>query len=802
MADQDIPNVDREISLLPEDIRADMAERGRNDLYYFSKAIMGFHEVVPHTHGSLCVFLDRHPARFKMVLMPRGHFKTSVATISRVTQKAVADPNQRILLVNEVADNARNFLSSIEQHFESNRVLRALYSSVIPKDVRKVPWNAQEMRLNREVRVPENTIEAMGIESALTSKHFTHITFDDVISEDAAISQATMEAAITRTSRVTSLMVNPNNNTADLIGTRWALHDVYSAWKARYGDKMGVFVRAAIKDGLPIFPELISLDTLAQVRKDLGEYMFSCNPEEAPVLMADWTSKPIAEIRVGDVVVGFEFPDGPEKMRTVPTRVLAIGSRVAKVFKITMMSGRVIRCTEDHHWMCDISHRKDRPHLLYRPAKIGQQMHYVCDPSIPEPNPEANMGWLAGMFDGEGSVGGKLTSGSGAHLVIAQSKAVNRPIYDEIGRQLDLLGLKYDTRDDMYVFGTSREDRRRFLNWCWPFVKSDRVWTSLFGARAITEQDTPIAIEPDGEETVYSFQTETGNYVCWGYASRNCLYMNNPRDVANQDFNIQDIRFWRWSSDEEHVVLYGRDGEIVREWPIEKLDITTTVDLAVAEKITSDCNSIVTVGVSPMGEAIVLDSWTRRCTPLEVIEHLFWVKTRWAVRAFGIEGVVYQKAFKYFLRAECERRGVYMNIVELKQLPSKRSTGNNSKETRIRGLQPIAATGRLYILPTQHELRNELADFPLGEHDDTIDALSMQLQLWRGFLSPARMAKYKASEQALIHRVRAGMVSELDLGMHFDRPRKGADIPHPDDLGIEIPQFSDFQEVSMEDYRG
>lgn len=556
MADQDIPNVDREITLLPEDIRADIAERGRNDLFYFAKAIMGFKDITPHTHGPLCVFFDKHPARFKMCLMPRGHFKTSVATISRVTQKVVRDPNARVLLVNEVADNAQNFLSSIEQHFEANRILRALYSSVIPKDVRKVPWNAREMRLNRDVRVPENTIEASGIESTLTSKHFTHITFDDVISEDAAISQTTMENAISRTSRVTSLMVNPNDNTADLIGTRWALHDIYSVWKSRYGDKMGQFVRAAVKDGLPIFPELISLETLAQIRKDMGEYMFSC------------------------------------------------------------------------------------------------------------------------------------------------------------------------------------------------------------------------------------------------------LYMNNPRDVANQDFNVQDIRFWRWSSDEEHVVLYGKDGTIEREWHISKLDITTTVDLAVAEKITSDRNAIVTVGVSPLGEAIVLDAWAKRCTPLEVIEHLLSIRTRYAVRAFGIEGVVYQKAFKYFLKAECERRGVYMNIVELRAMPSKRGTGNNSKETRIRGLQPVAATGRLYILPTMHDLRNELADFPLGEHDDVADALSMQLQLWRGFLSPARMAKYKASENALIHRIHSGTMSELDLVMQDGSPARGADIPSLDDLGIELPQFGPQTEVSIEDYYG
>lgn len=89
MADVDIPLLDDKIASLPEDIRQDLATRGKNDLYFFSKAIMGFRDIVPHCHMPLCVFLDSHPSHFKLVLMPRGHYKTSIATISRVTQRSV-----------------------------------------------------------------------------------------------------------------------------------------------------------------------------------------------------------------------------------------------------------------------------------------------------------------------------------------------------------------------------------------------------------------------------------------------------------------------------------------------------------------------------------------------------------------------------------------------------------------------------------------------------------------------------------------------------------------------------------------
>jgi len=545
MADQDIPLLDKEIVLLPADIRQDLAEKGKTDLYYLSKAILGYSDMTPTCHGPLCVFHDQHPAQYKLTLYPRGHYKTSVITIGKNIQKVVKDPNERILIVNETTGNAENFLTAISEHFEQSAILRALYSDVIPKKYKT--WSSKELLFNRTWRGPEPTISAMGMTSALTSKHFTHISIDDPISEEAIKSENVMKDAITRIDKITSLMVNPNTDTFDLTGTRWGLHDIYSVFMRKYGDKMAKFIRVALLDGQPIFPELISLETLAQARTNMGEYMFSC------------------------------------------------------------------------------------------------------------------------------------------------------------------------------------------------------------------------------------------------------LYMNNPRDIANQDFNVQDLKFWRWSTDESKVVLYDRNGDVEDVWPIEKLDITVSVDLAVSEKITSDRNAIVTCGVSPKGQAIVLDTWVRRCTPLEVIESLLALKVRFQPRVFGIEGVAYQKAFKYFLRAECERRGTYMNIQELKAIPSRKGTGSNSKEMRIRGLQPIAATGRLYINPQQHILRTELADFPLGEHDDAIDALAHQLVMWRGFLAPERMLKYKESEARLMQRAISG-----DLpGWEQPVSRNPQDIPHPDDLGIEIPHFSQWQNFEI-----
>ena len=500
--DKDIPYIDEDLARVPEDIRRDLAEQGRNDLYFFAKGILGYKDMTMKCHGPTCAFLDNNPAQFKLLLKPRGHYKTSVATIARPLQKVCRNPEVRLLIANETATNAERFLSAIKQHCEGNKRFRALYSSVIPTDVKKVRWSSKELEFVRQGAYPEPTIDTVGMTGAWTSRHFDHMTFDDIISEEAAKSEKVMFDVINRISKLFSLMVNPEVGTFDLVGTRWAFWDVYSYMIKWLGPKMAKLIRAAIEDGEPIFPEKFSLETLAEIRNSphMGEYMFSCQ------------------------------------------------------------------------------------------------------------------------------------------------------------------------------------------------------------------------------------------------------YMNNPRNPELQDFNINDLRFYRWSSSGEDIVLYNPEGEIRAIVPVDALDITVTVDPAAAERITSDRNGITVTGVTPEGDVIVLHAVGIRCSPVEVINHLIKLQERYSPRVFGIEAVTYQATLKYHLTAECERRGVYINVVDI-------PTPIIKKPARIRGLQPIVATGHMYIDPAMHMLRNEFSEFPLGEHDDVIDSLAMHQSLWRGLMSSQRWNKYKESEARLLARI-------------------------------------------------
>jgi predicted phosphoadenosine phosphosulfate sulfurtransferase len=64
-------------------------------------------------------------------------------------------------------------------------------------------------------------------------------------------------------------------------------------------------------------------------------------------------------------------------------------------------------------------------------------------------------------------------------------------------------------------------------------LTTEGAWLGLGGR--FRSKDRIVSIEPDGEELVYSMQTTTGNYVAWGYASKNCALYSLLYRLGHQD---------------------------------------------------------------------------------------------------------------------------------------------------------------------------------------------------------------------------------------------------------------------------
>jgi len=196
-----------------------------------------------------------------------------------------------------------------------------------------------------------------------------------------------------------------------------------------------------------------------------------------------------------------------------------------------------------------------------------------------------------------------------------------------------------------------------------------------------------------------------------------CQYQNEPFDPEHMTFDPAWLRYYeldRWTLEEGHVLLHF----IGVPKPVKCIPVIL-VDPAISERDTACRTAVVCAGLDEAGRILVLEAWAQRSQPLLMIEKIFEMAERWDPICVAIESVAYQRALKGFIEAECMRRRRWLNIREV--VPGSRTT----KETRIRGLQPYASRGELWLRrSTCNLLIEEFESFPLAATVDLIDALS------------------------------------------------------------------------------
>lgn len=187
------------------------------------------------------------------------------------------------------------------------------------------------------------------------------------------------------------------------------------------------------------------------------------------------------------------------------------------------------------------------------------------------------------------------------------------------------------------------------------------------------------------------------------------LYQQDPILAENAEFKAEWFKTFKM----EDIM-----DPFVPEIP-QRMKIYTMVDLAISDKKGADNTSIISVGKFDDSPNIyILDENTAKMDPLQVIDYLFALKSRFGFRLVkvGIESVAYQKALQFFVIEQQRQRQSYFDVVELKAL--------GPKSERIKGLIPYFKSGVLYMGENMIDLQRELLQFPKGKHDDRPDALS------------------------------------------------------------------------------
>lgn len=183
------------------------------------------------------------------------------------------------------------------------------------------------------------------------------------------------------------------------------------------------------------------------------------------------------------------------------------------------------------------------------------------------------------------------------------------------------------------------------------------------------------------------------------------LYQGNPVLTENQEFKPQ----WLQPIDESE--LFGRS---TRNF----LTVDTAMSKATQADFSGFCDNSVT-----SENAWHLKAWRAKLAPEELVNTLFALHIQRNYELIGIEETTFTMGLKPYLDAEQRRRNIFLPIVPVKH----RGT---QKEIRIRGLIPRYASRSVFHVKGQcTALEEEQRNFPVGTHDDVLDATAYQLQV-------------------------------------------------------------------------
>jgi len=398
--------------------------RGRTDLLWLAKHVLGYKDVDQEVHGPLADKLQHFTAppphlrhqydfvgpteikylkpwvpmdslpegRRRLILDPRGFYKTTLNVIAHTVQWILNYPDVAILVVHARQETAEEMLSELKSHFVYGRVLRDLYPEYCFRE--KDAGNRTKFTVpNRERKQrKESTVAVASMESSVAGMHCDVIKFTDVVDGTNTATKEQCRKIIYNFNTFKNILVKPTS-WIDVEGTCWHQADLYTdiidkhRRSAVEDRQWSIHVRGVykkkVKDGRYTFlPEERELDDLLDekgnkvswfpakfpvhelrlMQQDDGE-VFSCQQLNNPV-SSEQQYFPLTLFRTKT----------PEDLRKVPMAYYTTSVDTAETQKRSSDYSVVLTCGWDAKGRCYVV---DARHGKYLPDELISQIFDV-----------------------------------------------------------------------------------------------------------------------------------------------------------------------------------------------------------------------------------------------------------------------------------------------------------------------------------------------------------------------------------------------------------------------------------------
>ena len=224
--------------------------------------------------------------------------------------------------------------------------------------------------------------------------------------------------------------------------------------------------------------------------------------------------------------------------------------------------------------------------------------------------------------------------------------------------------------------------------------------------RSAIERDQPIFPERFSFQELARLREKLGSYMF------GALYLNRPQGEGINDFNTDWLRHYTFS---EKGKIELDDGRVVDPLSFDRV---TIVDIATSLRRDADFSAVIVVGVDEARRVYLLEAWHGRVQTQTLLDRILTLSSRWRTRAIFYEDSAQQKLIEYSIKQHMKETGQFFTVLPVK-------AGNKqTKEQRIRLISPYFQSGNVFIRESMNEFVNEYKEFPLGKHDDLIDAFS------------------------------------------------------------------------------
>lgn len=246
------------------------------DLFYFAKDVLGY-EGLTELHLSWFDILMRE--QFVLLLAPPGHYKTTACTIAYPLFRLAENHNLRILLVNEILDNAKGFLREIKGQITQNERFRRRYGHW---DLSADSWTEERIQIPRPQIRKEPSIAVASVLGTVVSQHPDLIIIDDPCSNRNTQTPHQRLKVINWFLRDLLPRLDEDHGQMIVVMTRWHSEDLAGYIKSDAGfadwkviDLAADWTDEAGKEHI-LFPEKFTAEKLARIKRRMGTAAYNC----------------------------------------------------------------------------------------------------------------------------------------------------------------------------------------------------------------------------------------------------------------------------------------------------------------------------------------------------------------------------------------------------------------------------------------------------------------------------------------------------------------------------------------------